>query len=738
MYITNLKSKVFRRYILSYTIMLTLPICIFCITVYNSIKNDIRQKNITSYNYEAAQIADHLDDMFIQYRKVRDDLMNSSWVTRYMSNTDVFENEFNVIKKNDICTELMIFKSLNLGISNIAVYFPKKDTVFSQIGWFTFEDFFRTLNLNNDSFEWFKSNVENRTSFNYFDISDLSGIPEDTMVLTQKLELVEKPRALLLLFINKKYIHDSIESISSNLLTGYSISGSDGLIIERINSDETDENENCHISLNSDQYLFDYSFTYRIDSAGPSFEALSLIFMATIISLVLGTLIAYSLANAHYTPIKNIVRKIFSSVDASDKVDEHEYKLISQTFDNLFSEKKKMQLQVIMYQNAARSDMMKKLLAGYFQKDTYNFSMNDIGLNYTDDMYYLVILLGKDGRQKKVQYSSSNMFALYKTADKILGELNVSYQIIVSADASIVIVIDFLSENHTKIFITRFCEAFKAHKPEFSFCPKLFFGSLEKGIVGISKSYQKAKEEQTASIIKSNIVRMNLLMNKRLIYYYPTDWEIQLIHNIKIGDYDTSKKILDEIRLENEKRGYDEASIIKLTTDIIDTMTRILNELNVDVKDLEEQNQELMLLQETENVQLLWDFTYLVCSKICDRIEILNESDDSCTPKKIIDYVNNNITDSNLSLKELADKFNLSVSSISKIFKDNMNINFYDYICRIRMDKAKEMLNENKYSLHKIAKAVGYENDYSFKRAFLRYEGIKPEEYKRIAVSQRS
>jgi AraC-like DNA-binding protein len=675
--------------------------------------------------------------MFIQYRKVRDDLMNSSWVTRYMSNTDVFENKFNVIKKNDICTELMIFKSLNLGISNIAVYFPKKDTVFSQIGWFTFEDFFRTLNLNNDSFEWFKSNVENRTSFNYFDISDLSAIPENTMVLTQKLELVEKPRALLLLFINKKYIHDSIESISSNLLTGYSISGSDGLIIERINSDETDENENCHISLNSDQYLFDYSFTYRIDSAGPSFEALSLIFMATIISLVLGTLIAYSLANAHYTPIKNIVRKIFSGVDASDKVDEHEYKLISQTFDNLFSEKKKMQLQVIMYQNAARSDMMKRLLAGYFQRDAVNFTMNDIGLNYTDDMYYLVILLGKDGQQRKAEYNSSGMFALYRTADKILGALNVSYQIVVSSEGNIITVVDFLSEIDTKNFITRFNEAFKSFKQDFSFCPKLFFGSLEKGIVGISKSYQKAKEEQTASIIKSNIVRMNLLMNKRLLYYYPTDWEIQLIHNIKIGDYDTAKKILDEIRLENEKRGYDEASMIKLTTAIIDTMIRILNELNMDVKDLKEQNQELMLLQETENVQLLWDFTYLVCSKICDRIEILNESDDSCTPRKIIDYINNNITDSNLSLKELADRFNLSVSSISKIFKDYMNINFYDYICRIRMDKAKEMLNENKYSLHKIAKAVGYENDYSFKRAFLRYEGIKPEEYKRIAVSQR-
>ena len=33
--------------------------------------------------------------------------------------------------------------------------------------------------------------------------------------------------------------------------------------------------------------------------------------------------------------------------------------------------------------------------------------MNDIGLNYTDDMYYLVILLGKDGQQRKAEYNSS-------------------------------------------------------------------------------------------------------------------------------------------------------------------------------------------------------------------------------------------------------------------------------------------------------------------------------------------
>lgn len=738
MYIRNLKSKVFRKYIFFYTIMLCLPICIFCLIVYNSIISDFRQKNITGYRYEARQIADQLDDTFIQYRRIRDDLFNTSWVTRYMSNTDVFDDEFDILKKNDITRELMNYKSLNLGIDNIAIYFPVKDTVFNQIGWFTLDEFFKRLDLHDASFEWFQSVVEHTGNYKYIDISAISGGSSDTIVIVQRLELSGKPRAILLLFISRKYIDKSIDSISSSLLAGYSITGSTGPLIERPFVNDENSEDICQVSIHSDSYMFNYDFTYRIDTASPSLEAYSFIFLAVAISLAAGSLIAYSLAYVSYTPIKKIVRKIFTSSQAPDKIDEYEYRLINSTFDNLFVENKKMQLQVVIYQNAARSDMLKRLLAGYFEQDTVNFRMSEIGLDYTDEIYYLVILLGNDRYQKEAGYKNSDMFALYNTADKFLRTMEVSYQIVESMDDNIIIILDFATEKPDQNFHEQLSETFRDKKMALPFHPKIFLGSIERGIVGISKSYQTAKEEQNNSVLKSNIIQMNLLTNNGLLYYYPTDWEIQLINKLKVGDCNTAKRILDEIKLENEKRGYDEASIIKLTSSIIDTMTRVLNELNMDVNDLEEQKQELLTIQKTENVQLLWDYTYVICSKICDRTDTISVDDNLNMPKQIVEYINCNITNSSLSLKDLGDKFNLSVSSISKQFKDNMNINFYDYICRVRMEKAKEMLSANKFSIQNISKAVGYENDYSFKRAFFRYEGVKPEEYRKIAALNKS
>lgn len=735
----NIKSKLFRKYIFSYTIMLCLPICIFCVTVYFSVKSDMRQKSITRYQNEAVQISNQLDNIFTQYTKIRDDLLTSSWVTRFMSNTDVFDSEFSVVKRNEICRELMIFKSIYSGIDNVAVYFPRKDTVFDQIGWFTMHSYMKRLNIRSISFEYFQTTVQNTGNFDYFDISAITDNSYDAFVITQKLELANNPRAILILYINRKYLDSYIDSISSNLLVGYSIAGIDGLILEKNNSGEIDEEKFHRVDYQSDKNSIEYSFIYKIDTASPSFEALYSVIIAIIISLITGSMIAYSFAYVNYTPVRNIVRKIFSGVGTPNRAEEHEYLFIDKTFDTLFTEKKQMQMQVIRYQNAARSDMMKRLLAGYFERDNLGFKMKEIGLDYTDELYYLVMLVERETHSNKVEYKNSDMFALYNAVDKILRNMETSYQIVVSVDGSIIIVIDFEEGSLDHKICDEFSEELSHEKSALSFTPKIFFGSMEKGIVGISKSFQKAKEDQSNFRLKSNIVQTNLLINKGMTYYYPTDWEIQLINKTKIGDYDTAKKILDEIRLENEKRSYEEAAIIKLTTDIINTLTRVLQELNVDVMDLDEQNQELSMLQETENVQLLWDFTYLVCSKICDRTNIRNtEDNDICMARQIIDYINNNITDSMLSLKNLSDKFNLSASSISKMFKENMGINFYDYICRIRMDKAKEMLCIKKYSIPKIAKAVGYENDYSFKRAFVRYEGVKPEEYRKIIVSSRT
>jgi YesN/AraC family two-component response regulator len=101
---------------------------------------------------------------------------------------------------------------------------------------------------------------------------------------------------------------------------------------------------------------------------------------------------------------------------------------------------------------------------------------------------------------------------------------------------------------------------------------------------------------------------------------------------------------------------------------------------------------------------------------------------------KLLLYVNENYTSADVSLKKLAEMFQMSASSVSKLFKEVTGINFYDYLCRLRMEMAKELLREKKCRIDDIAHRVGYENVYYFKRAFTRYEGIKPDEYVQLAI----
>ena len=86
-----------------------------------------------------------------------------------------------------------------------------------------------------------------------------------------------------------------------------------------------------------------------------------------------------------------------------------------------------------------------------------------------------------------------------------------------------------------------------------------------------------------------------------------------------------------------------------------------------------------------------------------------------------------------LSLKYFSSQFDISVSSLSKLFSQTTGENFSTVLQNVRISKAKEMLRQSSgMNIADIAVACGYENYLSFKRAFTRCEGISPREYRDI------
>ena len=69
----------------------------------------------------------------------------------------------------------------------------------------------------------------------------------------------------------------------------------------------------------------------------------------------------------------------------------------------------------------------------------------------------------------------------------------------------------------------------------------------------------------------------------------------------------------------------------------------------------------------------------------------------------------------------------LSPVYISKIFKEKTGDSPINYLIRIRLEKAKEMLDsDSTKSIREIAQKVGYEDMYHFSKLFKRHFGISP------------
>jgi AraC-like DNA-binding protein len=84
-----------------------------------------------------------------------------------------------------------------------------------------------------------------------------------------------------------------------------------------------------------------------------------------------------------------------------------------------------------------------------------------------------------------------------------------------------------------------------------------------------------------------------------------------------------------------------------------------------------------------------------------------------------------------ITLKEISELSNLSVTSFCRYFKVMTNKTYYDFLIEIRISHACRFLVENKLITEVICFECGFHNVSNFYRHFKKVKGITPAEYKR-------
>lgn len=83
-----------------------------------------------------------------------------------------------------------------------------------------------------------------------------------------------------------------------------------------------------------------------------------------------------------------------------------------------------------------------------------------------------------------------------------------------------------------------------------------------------------------------------------------------------------------------------------------------------------------------------------------------------------------------LSLEEVAESVHLTPHYFSKLFKKQTGQTFIDYVTRLRIEKAKELLGDEQLNIKEICYDVGYKDPNYFSRVFKKWTNMTPKQYR--------
>lgn len=115
---------------------------------------------------------------------------------------------------------------------------------------------------------------------------------------------------------------------------------------------------------------------------------------------------------------------------------------------------------------------------------------------------------------------------------------------------------------------------------------------------------------------------------------------------------------------------------------------------------------------------------------LLDMIYILGNSSQNNILKSAKDYIDKNYN-RKITIDEIAESIYISKYYLAHLFKDNLNMTINDYITRVRIEKAVELMQRRELSNNDIMQEVGFNSQSHFTKTFKKIMGVTPGNYRK-------
>lgn len=247
-------------------------------------------------------------------------------------------------------------------------------------------------------------------------------------------------------------------------------------------------------------------------------------------------------------------------------------------------------------------------------------------------------------------------------------------------------------------------------------------------VMNIWKYFEEAETARKCCSTSQQIVEYSPETVSRRSYYFPDMAEEKIVNYMNAGDSKAIRDVLSILEHENLINGrLTRKGFLKLNNKICEMLSANLSE--------EESMPYIMRLNNTviENAGKGGQYFAVlekIFTEICAQSKQMKGQRQNELIDRIQEYIEANYEKPELGLGTVSIAFGISEGYVSSLFKKQTSVGFNEYVEKIRMGKAIDLLKEDNESIETIAEKVGYNSVQSFRRAFKRIYGTTPKNYR--------
>ncbi|WP_231686988.1 AraC family transcriptional regulator [Bacillus sp. JCM 19034] len=460
----------------------------------------------------------------------------------------------------------------------------------------------------------------------------------------------------------------------------------------------------------------------------------------SLFGLVLALILSWLASRTIYSPVAKLVKVLVN--DSKWTHQDDEFKVIENQFNELLTESQSLEQRLSTQLPQLKNNFLLQLIQGYlyhYKEDELKERMVNYGWELDDHQFIVmdiqVLGLNENKKSSMKQDESLLAFALTNISEELSEEYFEQYSVIHFYDLSAVLLIVYPENEDMRTKFDEFSEqaihvlnrvlkrqiTITISKPSDSIkrIPYLF-EDVKKG-----KRYRNFDKEN--QVIDLQTLETNDSLDQ---IHYPFEIEKEILQAIRMGQVNESEKLIHDFIKEMKVKGTKEINIKPCIIQLFGSIQHEILHSGIHPYDI---FQGKNMYEEVNRIghpeQMVQWLTYDVISPFIKALEGKVNIEMKQLVEEVCSYIKSRYME-DISLESCAEEVNTNPYTLSKAFKKVIGVNFIDYVTKLRIEKAKELLLNTNMKINDIAEEVGYRHSY-FNRIFKKHIGIPPSQYRK-------